>query len=426
MHDHGTGAGIVRKTDRAARVQESPLFGKQRRHFLERLPVTPGFIPRLRLREVGQVHRETADHLAGGVVQFNARREAFGREARLRPDKERCFRWRRPGRRRLAGAHQVIERDDAVDLDQGLFELRMEILALVGDLWRVARFDQLAARTLRGVDQRRIENQRRNGDRQERQQQPRRLRSVAIDRRVTMNEPRTDRRRHGDQHRRPLRRAIIGRQQAEEDRRRQQPQADGPQPPRQRAAREHPRRPREPQEENCQTDDRGVQRDQTDDHGDTHRIEIIEREADDVDRCLRHVGAQQPLVREHECHHRAAGDQLHGVEQERRRTTVDHDDADPGPARGAPHREARHCQDHEARNHQRVQQEVDGRRERDAGPPRPRCGRQERHIREARFADGDPGDRASNHQHRRDRDRQRRRGARGSGDATPVEERPRQ
>jgi len=37
----------------------------------------------LRLREVGEIHREAADHRAGRVMQFDARRQAFGGETGL-------------------------------------------------------------------------------------------------------------------------------------------------------------------------------------------------------------------------------------------------------------------------------------------------------------------------------------------------------
>ena len=60
------------------------------------------------------------------VVQLDARRQALGGEAGLRPHQERGVRRRRTGYRRIAGPHEIVQRHDAVDLDERLLQLRVE------------------------------------------------------------------------------------------------------------------------------------------------------------------------------------------------------------------------------------------------------------------------------------------------------------
>ena len=241
MHDHRTGATPARQAQRAAGVQQPPLFGEERRHFLEDVPLARRLDPGLRLREVGQVHRESAHHRARSVVQLDARGQPLGGEARLRPHQERGVRWRRTGCRRIARADEVIEGHDAVDLDERFLELRSKVLALVDDLRRIARFDQLASGTLRGVDQRRIEDDRRQRDRQEREQELHGLRAVAIDESIPVHQPGRDRGARSDQHGRPLRRRVVRRVDDEKCDGREQPQGHGAHAPQAWSRRKHPR-----------------------------------------------------------------------------------------------------------------------------------------------------------------------------------------
>ena len=224
MHDHRTGATPARQAQRAPGVKQLPLFGEQRRHFLEDLPLARRLGPRLRLREVGQVHRESAHHRARSIVQLDTRRQPLGGEARLRPHQERGVRRRRAGYRRIARADEIVEGDDAVDLDERFLELRSKVLTLVDDLRRVARLDQVATSTLRGVDKRRIKDDRRQRDRQEREQELHRLRAMAIDELIAIHQPRRDRSAGGHQYGRPPRRGVVRRIEAEQGDSRKQPQ----------------------------------------------------------------------------------------------------------------------------------------------------------------------------------------------------------
>ena len=179
MDDDRSGAAAIRRADRLAGVQQPPLFGKQRRDLFENLPVARLFDPGLRLREVRQVHREAADHRAGGVVQLDARGQALGGQAGLRPGEEGGVDRRRAGHRRIAGAHERVQRFHAIDLLQGALQLPVHILPLVQHLRRVAGFDQFLSRAQRGINQGRVEHQRRQRDREERHQQLRRLANCA-------------------------------------------------------------------------------------------------------------------------------------------------------------------------------------------------------------------------------------------------------
>ncbi len=212
-------------------MQQPPLFGKQRRDLLQNLPVALVLDPRLRLREVGQVHRKPADHRAGGVVQLDARGQALGGQAGPRPHHEGGVNRRRAGHRRIAGAHERVERFDAIDLLECALQLGPHILPLVQHLRRVAGFDQLLSRSQRGIDEGRVEHQRRQRDRQERQQQAGGLRAMPHHRRIAAHHPRGGGGKHNHRNRRPRRSAIGDQRWKEEDRRRQEPRHRAANPP---------------------------------------------------------------------------------------------------------------------------------------------------------------------------------------------------
>ena len=162
MHDDRTGDNAAAigagGADRAAGVQQAPFFREERRHLFEHLPLARSLLPALSLRAVGQVQRKPARHRARGIVQFDARGQALGRQAGLRPDQKGRVGRRWPGGRRVAREHQRVETFDAIDLGQRLRQLEPDVGALVDDLGRVTFGDHLSARACRGVHQRRIEH----------------------------------------------------------------------------------------------------------------------------------------------------------------------------------------------------------------------------------------------------------------------------
>ena len=395
MHDHRTGAASARRGTTPCRRAAAAA--------LRRRAATP---PRaISQSHDGSLHgcgcvksgRFIAKRLTiapRGVVQLDARRQPLGGEAGLRPHQERRVGRRRAGHRRIAGPHQIIERDDAIDLGEGFLQLGVQVLPLVHDLRRVARFDQLPPRALRGIDQRRIQHERRQRDRQERQQQPHRLRAVAIDRAdsdasATPPPPRT------------ATTSSDGHCGARSSAASTPKNIDAPAAATARIARtrhgaardrKHPRRPRQPIEQDRQADHRGIERDQADDHRQARRVEPIEREAHDVDRRLRDMRAQEPLVRHHQrgdaAARRRAGRRRTSAAADGRSTTTD---ADAGPMRRAPHREARHRQHDQPGDDQRVQEEIERRGERRrCANRRPRRRRQQREIGEPGLANRDP------------------------------------
>ena len=141
--DRSGAAAAVRAvdTDSAASVQQSPLFGIQRRYFLEDFPCAGRHAPRCG-GPPPAVHRKTADH---GAERCGARRStscagspgSFATTPGRRRPSRRARQWR------IARAHQLVQPLNAIDLDERLLQFEAHVLPLIHHLRRITRFHQL-------------------------------------------------------------------------------------------------------------------------------------------------------------------------------------------------------------------------------------------------------------------------------------------
>ena len=163
----------------AAGVQQPALLGEERRDLLEQLPAARRLLPRLVGGGLGQVEREAVHHPPGGVVELDRRGQAAGRQRGLRPHVEGRVDGDRAAGRRHRRGDEIRHALHAIDLHERLAQVELEIAPLVDDLRGQFAFDGRLPIAGGQSGQRRVERQRRQRQRGEEDQQPRRLRAAA-------------------------------------------------------------------------------------------------------------------------------------------------------------------------------------------------------------------------------------------------------
>ncbi len=180
MHENRADLRAVGQTDGPAGMQQHLIVGRRLR-FAEDVPGAFGFHGPLGRQKLGrQVQREAADQPAAGIVQLDRRGQALPPQLGLRPEEEGAV-----GVGRRAGLCDVgdeLSGDDGhgVQLLTRAAEPRAQLVAMIQDLRRVLGGDGVLERRLLVADQRGIQRDGRQHERQVGHREARGLRGMSI------------------------------------------------------------------------------------------------------------------------------------------------------------------------------------------------------------------------------------------------------